>query len=109
MEILKEEQNPLFDRKEVYGKLLSKASPVKGEIAKMLSDKYSVPADAIRVLTIKGKFGTNEFWIKAHVYKSLEEKNKTERLTKKEIESESKSAIKEEPKQVPAPAPEVTA
>ena len=88
LKIIKEEQNPLFNRKEIIASLSSDSSPKKQEVVDYLSKKYSVPLNALRVLNIKGAFGTKEFTIRAHIYPSNDERDKYEKLTKKEKESE---------------------
>jgi len=96
IKIIKEEQNSLFNRKEIQGEVKSDIVPSKKEIADNLSKKYSVPANAIRIMDIKGKFGIKEFNIRANIYSSPEEKNNVETLSKKELEAETKTAITEE-------------
>ncbi len=102
LKIIKEKQNPLFNRKEIIAVLTSKSSPTKQEIIKELSEKYSVPFNVLRVLNIKGGFGVKEFTITANIYESNEQRDKYEKLTKKEKELETKMQEKpEEPKEVP--------
>jgi len=104
LKIIKEKQNPLFNRKEIKASLISNSAPQRQEVIKSLSEKYSIPVDALRVLTIKGSFGTKEFIIKAHIYSSNQEREKYEKLTKKEKELEEKLKApvpKEEPKEAP--------
>ena len=104
LEILKEQQNPLFNRKEVYAKVKADSVPSKEEVAKALAEKYKVEPNALRVLDVQGKFGVKEFTITANVYSSNEERDKLEQLSKKEREREKS---KEEPaptEAAPAPA-----
>jgi len=96
LKITKEEQNPLFDRKEIIATLVAESLPKRQEVIKSLSEKYSLPIDALRVLDIKGKFGEKEFIIRAHIYPSNEERDKYEKLTKKEKEAEKSKPV--EPK-----------
>ena len=65
LKIINEKQNPLFDRKEILATIIENSAPQRQEIIQALSQKYSVPFNALRVLTIKGSFGTNEFTINA--------------------------------------------
>ena len=88
--IIKEEQNPLFNRKEIYGLIKADIIPSKKEVAEFLSKKYSVPVETIRILKIQGKFGVKEFELSANIYSTSEEKDKIENLSKKEKESEKK-------------------
>lgn len=106
LNITKEDQNPLFPRKEIQGTISAEAIPSKVEVMKALSEKYKVPVKAIRVLDIQGKFGTKEFPLRANVYATPEERDKLEVMSKKESESESKAleAPQEEaPKEEAAP------
>jgi ribosomal protein S24E len=104
LKIIKEEQNPLFNRKEIITTLIAESLPKRQEVIKSLSEKYSVPVNALRVLSIRGKFGNKEFTINAHIYPSNEERDKYERLTKKEIQAEEKLAeapVEEKPVETP--------
>ena len=97
LKIIEEKENPLFNRKEIVATIKSDTSPRKEEITKILSEKYSVPINALRILNIKGKFGIKDFQIRASIYPSDKEKNNVERLTKKEKAQEAKfSEIKKE-------------
>jgi len=100
LKITKEIKNTLFNRKEIEGLISSQIPPSRAEAAKALSEKYSVPSNAIRVLEIKGKFGVKDFNLKATVYSTKEERDKLETMSKKEKETEAKSL---------APAQEVKA
>lgn len=117
IKILKESQNPLFNRKEVFASTESVVSPSNDEVSATLAKKYSIEKNAIRIKGIHGKFGTNEFTITANIYPSNEERDNVERLTKKEKEIEKKAAeeaakpVEEEkptevPKEEPIPAAE---
>ena len=103
LKITKEEQNPLFNRKEIIAMVKAESLPTRQEVIKSLSEKYSVPDNALRVLDIKGKFGDKEFTIRAHVYSSNEERDKYEKLTKKEkqapkpVEEKPAVEVKSEP------------
>ncbi len=92
LKILKESQNPLFNRKEVFASVEAKVSPTNEEVLTALSKKYSVEKNAIRVNGIHGSFGSPEFTITANVYPSNEERDNVEKLTKKEKETEKKAA-----------------
>ena len=104
LNITNETQNPLFTRKEIIATTNAKSAPQRQEVIQALAKKYSAPLEAIRVLTIKGSFGTDEFTINANVYPSKEERDKYEKLSKKEQDVEAKlTAPKEEPKEETAP------
>ena len=70
----------------------AEVTPSKQEVKKLISEKFSVPLEAIRLKGIHGKFGSKVFRIEANVYSSAEDKEKTEPKTKKEIEEEKKAA-----------------
>lgn len=89
---ISETKNLVFDRREINAKLASESSPTNKEVLEALSKTLNVPKDAIKIKGIYGKFGSEEFKIKANVYKSKEDKNKVEKKTKKEIETEKKEA-----------------
>ena len=101
--IIDEKQNPLFNRKEISAIVKENIIPSKIELAKELSEKYSVPTNAIRILDIKGKFGVKEFKLRANIYPSNEERDKIERLTKKEKEAEKPKEVPKEEAPVEAP------
>ncbi len=92
LKIIKEQQNPLFNRKEIEAIIQDEVIPSKKQVAELLSKKYSVPVDSLRVLEIQGKFGSKDFILKANIYKSKEERDRIEILTKKEIEEEKKAS-----------------
>ena len=83
LKITHEKQNPLFKRKEIQANLEAEIVPSKQETIKKLSEKFAVPEDAIKILTIKGLFGTKIFNISANIYPSKEELDKIEIKTKK--------------------------
>ena len=90
IKIIKEQKNALFDRKEIIAEVHLKYPPKNNEVIQALSEKYSVPSEALRVLKIKGNFGGNNFTITANIYPSEKERNKYEKLTKKEKTAEGK-------------------
>jgi ribosomal protein S24E len=92
LNILEEIENALFDRKEVKATLESDITPKLTEATEELAKHFSVPAEAIKVRNILGSFGSQVFDIDAHIYKTKEDKEKTEVKTKQEIEAEKKAA-----------------
>lgn len=90
MKIIEQKENPLFGRKEIIVEVVSNVSPSNPEISKLISGKFSAPEDGVKVKGIYGSFGAHKFKVLANVYKSKEDKEKTERKTKKEIEAEKK-------------------
>lgn len=105
LKITNEQQNPLFNRKEVFATVESTIIPTKQDVANALAEKYKVDSTALRVLDVKGKFGSQEFTIRANVYPSQEERNNTEALTKKEKEAEAKAAEPAQEEAKPAEKP----
>ncbi len=91
LKIINETENSLFKRKEIKSEINSDSTPSTQEILKALSEKFSVPEDAIKVKGIHGKYGSKTFEITANVYSSIEDKEKTEVKTKQEKESEKKA------------------
>jgi ribosomal protein S24E len=90
-------ENALFNRKEVEAKVESNITPKNEEALKLVADKYSVPQDNVKIKGIYGSFGSQEFRVLAHVYKTKEDLEKTEVKTKQEKEAE-KKAIEDEAK-----------
>ncbi len=88
--ILEEKENPFFNRKEIIIDIESQTNPTKSETSQLLSEKFSVPVESIKIKNILGKFGSQSFKIVANIYSSREDKDKIERKTKKEIEQEKK-------------------
>lgn len=78
LNIIQEKENKLFNRKEVQVSLDSEITPNKTEVEKSLSEKFSVPVEAIAVKKISGQFGSKSFTITANVYASEEDKKKIE-------------------------------
>lgn len=78
IKILEEKDNPLFNRKEIKIIVTSESSPTRVDTEKLLSEKFSSQIESIAIKSIKGKFGRNTFLITASIYKSPEDKVKTE-------------------------------
>lgn len=91
LNVTNEQKNPLYNRTEIFGSIKEKNIPSKMEVANLVAEKYSVPSTAVRILEIKGKFGLNEFFVRANIYTSQEERDKIERMSKKEKEQETKA------------------
>ena len=94
-------ENPLFNRREVEGEIHTEVSPSRQEVAKLLSDKFSVPVENIKIRTIMGKFGSQVFIINTNIYKSKEERNKVEIIKKKDAIFEQKFAEEQNSKEKP--------
>jgi ribosomal protein S24E len=91
LEIIYENKNPLFDRKEVALAYEAEKTPSKIEVIEMLADKFKAKKELIRLQKIEGKFGSNVFKITADIYGTQEEFNRLVKKTKKEIEDEKKA------------------
>lgn len=90
LNITQEKENALFSRKEIQGFLSSEVAPSNDEVKKLLSEKYSVDTDSIKIKNIIGRFGSKEFKVSASIYPSKEDKDNVEIKSKKEIEAEKK-------------------
>jgi len=90
--ILKEKDNHLFSRKEIQIEIHAEITPNKSDILNMLSKKFSVPEENIKVKKINGRFGSKEFIIDINIYKSKEDKDNTEIKTQKQAEAEKKTS-----------------
>jgi len=104
LKVISEKINPLFKRKELIFHVKTDISPSKKDVMKTISEKYSAPADTIRVLDIKGRFGTREFTIRANIYPSKKERDTTEKLTNKEKIAEGEKIQEKKAEAAPAPA-----
>ena len=90
LKILEEKENPLFNRKEIKGSIESEIAPSRAEILEILSKKFSVPAENIKVKKILGKFGSKTFNVEANIYSSEKDKDSIELKKKKEKTPEEK-------------------
>jgi ribosomal protein S24E len=93
--IVVENENVLFKRKEIEGIVKSEVCPSREEILNFLSEKYSVSKDTVEVETIMGKFGSHEFVVVAEIYATKEDREATEIKTKKQREAEKKAKDEE--------------
>jgi len=97
LKIVIENENPLFNRREIEGEIRAETIPSRPEVRKLLAEKYSVSEDTIKIRTIKGAYGSKVFLLVANIYKSKEDKDGVERAKKKDIQVEKKSnEVKEE-------------
>jgi len=105
LKITEDKENKLFNRREVKGVVESNATPSRPDMTKLLSEKFSVPSENIKIKQIKGKFGARIFDIEANIYSSKEEKDSIELKKKKDAEAE-KSAVEEKPAEETQSQPE---
>jgi ribosomal protein S24E len=89
-DILKERENPLFNRKEVEVNLEIDVTPKIKEAEEFIAKEFSSNAENVKIKSIKGRFGSRNFIITAHIYKSKEEKDKIEPKEKKAKKAEEK-------------------
>ncbi len=88
--ILQKKENPLFNRKEIQVNIESEVTPNKLDTEKLISEKFSTGIENIKIKKILGKFGSKTFTIIANIYNSEENKNKTEKKSKKDKVGEKK-------------------
>jgi ribosomal protein S24E len=91
LKIISDIENPLFKRREIEGEIKGEITPSRTDVAKLLSEKFSVPVENIKIRTILGKFGSKIFLINANIYSSKEDKDKIEIKKKKDAESKQKT------------------
>lgn len=84
--ILKEIQNPLFNRKEIQISIKTQITPKKEDAEKLICEKFSTQLENIKIKKILGKFGSKTFIITANIYNSEQDKEHTEPKLKKQIE-----------------------
>ncbi len=91
LKIIQERENPLFNRKEVVIEIETNITPSKEEAEKLISEKFSVPVENIKIKKVLGKFGLSLFTIEAFIYSSKENKEKMEPKEKKEVKKPDES------------------
>jgi ribosomal protein S24E len=84
--IISDIKNPLFNRREIQGEMESDSTPKREEVLKVLSEKFSVDSEDIKIKFIRGNFGSKNFSVSANIYDSKEDKDKWEIKKKKEAE-----------------------
>ena len=98
--IIKEKENPLFNRKEIKASVEAESTPSRADIEKLISEKLSTQIENIKIKKISGKFGSKTFTIIANIYASEKDKDSVEPKTKKqkkaEADTSSKGEVKEE-------------
>lgn len=96
LQILKEVENPLFERKEIQLSLEAEVIPSRIEVRLMVAGKFSISPHAIKIKKITGQFGSNVFLIDVNLYPSQEKKDAVEFKTKKEKVVEAELAKKKQ-------------
>ena len=92
LKVISEKENQLFKRKEVKISVYSEKSPSREEASKILSEKFSVPSENVKIKNIQGSFGSKIFDIEANLYSHKSDKDSIELKKKKETASEKKLA-----------------
>ena len=104
LKIITDTENKLFNRREIEGEIHVDSAPSRQEVIKVISEKFSVKPEVIKIRTIKGKFGEKIFLIVVNIYKSKEEKDRVELKKKKDTHSETVSentkSVQEDKKEV---------
>jgi ribosomal protein S24E len=90
IKITEERENALFNRKEIKGFIEAEVVPSRIETSKILSEKFKVPSENIKIKKIVGKFGSKTFSVEANIYSSKQDKDSIE-LKKKKEEPEKKA------------------
>ena len=103
IQITEEKKNNLFNRIEIRGIARTEKIPSRAEVTKFMAQKFSVPAENIKIKKISGRFGVKMSEIEANIYSSKEDKDgieikkKKDKITEKEFpKEESKTEKKEE-------------
>ncbi len=91
IQIIKEKENPLFNRKEIQASIQAEITPSREEIQKLISEKFSTSIENIKIKKISGKFGSKTFIIIANIYASVKDKDNIEPISKRDIKIEKKS------------------
>ena len=84
MEIKTDIKNELGKRNELVLEVEADSNPSFIDMKKAIAEQTKKSEENIDVYNIKGKFGTNLFIVKAHIYDSKEDLEKTIQLTKKQ-------------------------
>ena len=88
MEIKKDIQNKLMQRRELQFVIKSENNPSFAEVSKMAAEEFKVSEDQIMVENVKGKFGRETFLIILSIYDTKEIKDASfKRLIKSKKET----------------------
>jgi ribosomal protein S24E len=90
LKILKQRENPFFNRKEIEIIVESKVAPKTSEAEEFIAKEFSTNSENVKIKKIKGKFGSNNFTIIANIYNSKEDKEKIEKPQKTKTEKKIK-------------------
>ena len=90
LNIIKQKENPLFNRKEIELSVEAEATPSNSEIEKFISEKFSAPVENIKIKKILGRFGSKIFKIIVNIYNSKQDKEKIELKKSRKTKGEKK-------------------
>ncbi len=85
MKTVQNKDNLLFNRKEIKVIVDAEKNPSFPEAEKIISEEFKTSPGTVYVKGIKGKFGRNTFLIRANIYKTQEDKERTEPDSKKRV------------------------
>lgn len=85
--ILNQRENPLLKRKEVELRVNSDIPLKTSEAEEIVAKEFSSSPENVKIKKISGQFGSRSFVIRANIYNSKEDKEKTEQKSKKEKET----------------------
>lgn len=89
--IVKEQENPLFSRKEVHVSVEDTLTPSLIDARKIVAEQFKSDEALVRVRKVDTRFGSKVFTIIADIYDSIEEFNRVVKKTKQEVEAEKKA------------------
>ena len=87
LKIIKQRENPLFNRKEVEISIEANVTPKIKEAEDLVAKEFASHADNVKIKKIKGRFGSNSFIIFANIYHTKEDKDKIEKSKKNKKEN----------------------
>ena len=88
--IIEQKENPLFKRKEIKISIETEVTPSYTDTEKLISEKFSVSVENIKIKKISGNFGSRTFIITVNIYDSKEDKENIEPKSKKDKVKENK-------------------
>lgn len=88
METIEEKENNVLNRKEVKVIVEAPKSPGFDEAVSVICERFKCEKDNVAVKSIKGKFGRNTFLISSFIYKTKEDKERTEPKSKKKTQTQ---------------------
>ncbi len=89
--IINENENSLFNRKEIKVGVETQVAPTHEAVLDLISEKFSTKPENIKIKKISEKFGSHECIITAHIYDSKKAKDAVEKQSKRGLSSESKN------------------